>query len=88
MTHEEAVSFIKSAVKGNQFQYGAHLGCGSCTFTRTLAALLPEGSPITAVDREKQRLGIDGVDFVRADFVKDDLQLEELDGRIPSPLKN
>lgn len=80
MTHEEAVSFIKNAVKGDQLQYWADLGCGSGTFTRALAALLPEGSPITAVDRQKQRLDIDGVDFVCADFVKDELQLEELDG--------
>lgn len=82
MTHEEAVTFMKSAVKGNQLQYWADLGCGSGTFTRALAALLPGGSPITAVDREKQRLDIEGVDFVRADFVKDELQLEELDGML------
>ena len=80
MTHEEAVSFIKSAVKGHQLQYWADLGCGSGTFTRALAALLPPGSPVTAVDREKQRLDIEGVDFIRADFDKDELQLEELDG--------
>ncbi|WCT14240.1 class I SAM-dependent methyltransferase [Mucilaginibacter jinjuensis] len=80
MTHEEAVSFIKNAVKGNQLQYWADLGCGNGTFTRALAELLPEGSPITAVDRERQRLDIDRVNFVRADFVKDNLQLEELDG--------
>jgi ubiquinone/menaquinone biosynthesis C-methylase UbiE len=29
---------------------------------------------------EKQRLDIEGVDFIRADFDKDELQLEELDG--------
>jgi ubiquinone/menaquinone biosynthesis C-methylase UbiE len=80
MTHEEAVAFIKNAVKGDQLQYWADLGCGSGTFTKALAALLPPGSPITAVDREKQRLDIEGVDFIRADFQKEELQLEELDG--------
>lgn len=80
MTHEEAVSFIKNAVKGEDLQYWADLGCGSGTFTKALAALLPAGSPITAVDRQNQRLEIEGVNFIRADFEKDKLQLEELDG--------
>jgi SAM-dependent methyltransferase len=80
MTHEEAVSLIRDAVKGDQLQYWADLGCGSGTFTKALAALLPPGSPVTAVDREKQRLDIECVDFIRADFDKDELQLEELDG--------
>lgn len=41
---------------------------------------MPPGSPITAVDRENQRLQIDNVNFIQADFEKDKLQLEELDG--------
>ena len=80
MSHEETVSFIKDAVKGDQLQYWADLGCGSGTFTKALAALLPAGSHITAVDRENQSLYVNGVNFMRADFVKDALQLEELDG--------
>ncbi len=80
MSHEEAVSFIIDAVKGGQLQYWAELGCGTGTFTKALAALLPAGSHITAVDRENQSLDVNGVDFIRADFVKDALQLEELDG--------
>ncbi len=80
MTHEEAVSFIKNAFKGEDLQYWADLGCGSGTFTKALAALLPAGSPITAVDRQNQRLDVGGVHFIQADFEKDKLQLEELDG--------
>jgi trans-aconitate methyltransferase len=80
MTHEEAVSFIKDAVKGVHLQYWADLGCGSGTFTKALAAVLPAGSAITAVDRENKRLDMDGVNFIRANFEKDELQLEELDG--------
>lgn len=80
MTHEEAVSFVKNAVKSNHLQYWADLGCGGGTFTKALAAVLPAGSAITAVDREKQRLEIEGANFIRANFEKDELQLEELDG--------
>ena len=41
---------------------------------------MPAGSAITAVDREKQWLEIEGANFIRANFEKDELQLEELDG--------
>jgi hypothetical protein len=40
---------------------------------------LQAGSHITAIDRENQSLDVNGVDFMRADFVKNALQLEELD---------
>ncbi len=64
MSHDEAVLFIQSAVTGIDIQYWADLGCGNWTFTKALSALLPAGSQITAVDRERQRLDIPGVDFV------------------------
>jgi len=80
MTNEEAVSFIKNAVRSNHLQYWADLGCGGGTFTKALSAVLPTGSAITAVDREKQRLEIEDVNFIRANFENDELQLEELDG--------
>jgi ubiquinone/menaquinone biosynthesis C-methylase UbiE len=80
MTHNEAVSFIQNAIHASTPKNWADLGCGSGTFTRALIGLLPEGSHITAVDREQQRLNIPGVDFVKADFEKDELGLARLDG--------
>lgn len=80
MTHEQAVSFIKSSIIGTEVQYWADLGCGSGTFTKALAELLPAGSHIIAIDRDKQRLQLDNVDFVQADIERDDLNLAKLDG--------
>lgn len=80
MTHQQAVSFLEKAISGDRPKYWADLGCGSGTFTRALSDLLPLGSHITAVDRENQRLHLDHVDFVRADFDTDELKLAELDG--------
>ena len=80
MTHNEAVSFIQNTVRASVPENWADLGCGSGTFTRALIGLLPEGSHITAVDREHKQLNIPGVDFVKADFEKNELGLAGLDG--------
>jgi trans-aconitate methyltransferase len=80
MTHQEAVTFIAGAVKINKSQSWADLGCGSGTFTRALIDLLPDGSDITAVDREQQRLNNTAVNFIKANFEKDELPLAGLDG--------
>ena len=80
MSDEDAISLIKKAVSAHEPQVWADLGCGSGTFTRALNSLLPAGSHITAVDREKQRLDLLNVGFLRANFEHDDLKLSGLDG--------
>jgi ubiquinone/menaquinone biosynthesis C-methylase UbiE len=80
MTHLEAVSFISSAVIAKDAENWADLGCGSGTFTRALTELLPAGSHITAIDQEQQRLTIPAVNFVKANFERDELHLAGLDG--------
>lgn len=80
MDHAAAVSFIQQAISGDDAQCWADLGCGSGTFTKALAALLPPGSQITAVDREDQRFELPEVEFIRADIERDELHLSGLDG--------
>jgi ubiquinone/menaquinone biosynthesis C-methylase UbiE len=77
---EEATSFIKLAITATEPQNWADLGCGNGTFTKALAELLPAGSHIIAVDRENQNLKIPAVDFLKANFEKEDLRLTRLDG--------
>lgn len=80
MSHEDAVALIQNALTGDVPQCWADLGCGSGTFTKILHSLLPSGSYITAVDRERQRLDLPDVEFVRANFEKDELGLSGLNG--------
>jgi ubiquinone/menaquinone biosynthesis C-methylase UbiE len=80
MTHPEAVLFINSAIIAKDAENWADLGCGNGTFTCALIDLLPIGSHVTAVDRDSQRLYMAGVDFVKANFEKDELHLAGLDG--------
>lgn len=80
MSDEDAISLIEKAVSGHEPQVWADLGCGNGTFTKALNSLLPAGSHITAVDLESQRLGLPNVDFLRANFERDDLKLSGLDG--------
>ena len=78
MSHEDAVALIQNAVPGDGPQRWADLGCGTGTFTKALHSLLPSGSYITAVDGERQHLDLPGVEFVRANFEKDELGLSDL----------
>jgi ubiquinone/menaquinone biosynthesis C-methylase UbiE len=80
MSDEDAISLIKKAMSGHEPQVWADLGCGSGTFTKALNSLLPVGSRITAIDREKERLDLVNVEFLRANFERDDLKLSGLDG--------
>ncbi len=80
MSNEDAISLIEKAVSGHEPQVWADLGCGSGTFTKALNSLLPVGSRITAIDREKQRLDLVNVEFLRANFEHDNLKLSGLDG--------
>ena len=77
MEQTEAVNLIQKAITSSQPQRWADLGCGSGTFTMALNNVLPAGSHITAVDKQTQNLP---VDFLKADFAKDDLPLSNLDG--------
>ena len=68
-------------------QVWADLGCGDGTFTRALAACLPAGSRIHAVDRDASalraipnRVGGVAVTTVVHDVTADDLPLSDLDG--------
>ena len=77
MQQTEATNLIKGAITTQQPQKWADLGCGSGTFTIALQSLLPTGSHVTAVDKQRQNLP---VNFIKADFEKDELNLSGLDG--------
>jgi trans-aconitate methyltransferase len=77
MQRSEVIHLIQKAITGDQPQRWADLGCGKGTFTMALQSLLPIGSQLTAVDKQSQKLP---VDFLKADFEKDDLPLSGLDG--------
>ncbi|MFT3981037.1 MAG: class I SAM-dependent methyltransferase [Ferruginibacter sp.] len=66
-------------------QHWADLGCGSAVFTAVLASLLPAESRVTAIDKviQQPEQAMDKyipVSFVQADFEKDTLALEPVDG--------
>ena len=73
----EATDLIRAGISGKKPQCWADMGCGSGAFTLALKALLPAGSRLTAIDKAPQRLP---VNFVLADFEKDELPLTRLDG--------
>jgi SAM-dependent methyltransferase len=86
MTQRDAIALIDHPIlRAVSPTHWADLGCGSGTFTLALAALLPPGSTIEAIDL---RPGVDrqttpaGVTIIprSADFVADDLGLTGLDG--------
>ena len=77
MDQTKAISLIQKAITGDQPQRWVDLGSGSGTFTLALQSLLPIGSHLTAVDKQSQKLS---VDFLKANFEKDDLPLFDLDG--------
>ena len=56
MTPDEAVALIRAAPFGNARATWADLGCGDGTFTIALATLLPAGSTIHAMDRDRSAL--------------------------------
>ena len=57
MMHEEALRFLEKGIK-NKPGIWMELGAGSGTFTLALAELLPSGSTIYAVDKNKSVLNI------------------------------
>jgi len=76
MNADDAVKLIEKGITTTQLQRWADLGCGNGMFTNALASLLPAGSKVIAVDKERQNLP----NFIQADFIDDDLQLGPLDG--------
>jgi len=57
MEHAEAVELIRGGWERTTApQHWVDLGCGTGTFTRALADLLPPGSTIEAVDRDRNAL--------------------------------
>lgn len=77
MDQTNAISLIQNAITNEQPQRWADLGCGSGTFTLALNSILSAGSHLIAVDKQSQRLP---VEFLKANFEKDDLPLTGLDG--------
>jgi trans-aconitate methyltransferase len=79
MNQADAQALISKGIDTRKQQSWADLGCGTGTFTEALFHLLPAGSPIEAVDQQRQHLNIP-VNFTRANFETDNLILPPLDG--------
>lgn len=86
MQSGEAVKLIQTKeINNEQPAAWADLGCGSGTFTYALASLLPPKSKIYAIDKSlqlKQKINKNAVEieFIKADFIKDELVLSPLNG--------
>lgn len=84
MKHKEALSFLEKGIKTEPGVW-LDLGAGSGTFSMALAELLPSGSTIYAVDKNKNVLSISNAKSnnkiipFQADF-SDLPKLPELDG--------
>jgi 2-polyprenyl-3-methyl-5-hydroxy-6-metoxy-1,4-benzoquinol methylase len=82
----DAVELIESGFRDvTRKETWGDLGCGGGTFTKALAALLPQGSKIFAVDKENQRIRSGQaehatIEFIKLDFVRDALPFTALDG--------
>lgn len=71
MEISEAANLIRfEEISGNRSQTWADLGCGSGTFTKALASLLPAKSIIHAVDSDRQSLKIIPVFYGNAEVKK------------------
>jgi trans-aconitate methyltransferase len=87
MELREAISLIQTdQITQETKTTWADLGCGSGLFTRALSGLLYTGSTIYAVDKSLSSFQKNSfsnqvlVSTIESDFVKDDLNLENLDG--------
>jgi ubiquinone/menaquinone biosynthesis C-methylase UbiE len=85
MELSEAVQLMKTAdIDHSRPQSWTDLGCGSGTFTRALASLLPAKSIVYAIDKVKRindkKMGEVEIIFQQADFEKQQLSLLNLDG--------
>ena len=86
MQISEAIELIKDApVHSGRPETWADFGCGNGVFTKALAHIIPDKSLIYAIDKSSQYLSTNktqnvSIDFIKTDFVKDDLALPPLDG--------
>lgn len=86
MQHADAVEMIATMRIAPDPQVWADLGCGTGTFTRALAQLLPAGSVVHAVDRDAsvmRSLASEGDVTIRTqvgDIGDNAFQLADLDG--------
>ncbi len=86
MKASDATTLIRSGIPDKiKNTIWADLGCGSGIFTNALANLMGDGGKIYAVDKENQALesGAAGkirIEFVRLDFINDDLPFFAVDG--------
>jgi SAM-dependent methyltransferase len=84
MEQTEAMALIGGGIETECVQHWADLGCGSGTFTKALAELLAWSSYIHAIDKDTQHLppmvNEVSIGFRRANFIKDQLILNGLDG--------
>ena len=86
MIFHEAAQFLSTTpIDDSRSAQWADLGCGSGLFTQVLSARLNSGSRIYAVDKRlpSNLQSINNevmITPVKADFVKDDLKLQELSG--------
>src|SRR5580698_8509388 len=84
----EAVELIKTDLSSEMRpQVWCDLGCGTGTFTRALATLLPKGSIVHALDKDELSLAqvpdkYQGVNIVKEviDIDDNDISLTRLDG--------
>lgn len=82
----DAISLIETALPyTTQNSTWADLGCGTGTFTRSLAVLLGDGNKIYAVDKESQQIKSSEsnratIEFVNLNFITKELPFTNLDG--------
>jgi trans-aconitate methyltransferase len=85
MTLREAIALIDAAVPflspAHQQQW-ADLGCGTGLFTEALTHLLPDQSTVYGVDTNPRLRQTTHIIPIKADFIKDDLPLSNLDGML------
>jgi len=83
-----AITLIKKGVtRSKEAQVWADLGAGTGLFTMALSTLLPDGSTIYAVDKDRNAMGNIVIPShkvilkkIAMDFVNDPLETEHLDG--------
>lgn len=86
MTYKEAGNFLAATgIDSSGPAVWADLGCGDGLFSQVLSSRLHNGSTIYAVDKAKQSPIVSmnpevKIAFRQADFIKDDLPLENISG--------
>ncbi|MEL6864462.1 MAG: class I SAM-dependent methyltransferase [Bacteroidota bacterium] len=78
MTIQDAQNMLSPARFAPSPQNWLDLGCGSGTFTLALAANLPQGSKITAIDQEPQQLPTHSDNGISISFIQADMEMTYL----------